>query len=759
MTPPGDDRRRAELLSRLAHAGARVQRELSRDEVLHRACISLSELGLRCSVAYPAEGGVRVHEVQLGGQLGSIEEAIGAPIVGPVRPLTPFLQRVWDEGSAYTDHWPEEAELFMGAPLVELLDKIDGGSFTRGIGVRVAEGGASALIVFATGAWLREGDLGAFHLFALQLGAALDAAQTVARLRERNSELAALNRLAALSAAAEQLPPILDSAIDVIRDAAGAGGVGIVVLPSSTGELRRVHVSGNDRDLAGLLHDVAAEDAVFHQVLRDGKVLVDHPEDVPPHVAAFMRGAGFLTAVLVPLRFRGDPLGALAVFFRDVRSAEACHVDLLGALGGQIGAAIENHELLESRRRRISELTLLNDIAAATVALDPALLLHSALSRVAATFKADIGAAYVRHRGRREIVARLGFTGETVPPEPTPEDPSELAVARKCAVRWPGDVLETPRIRWFRECEGIHSAIAVPMLAKDRTVGSFVLGRKAADPFTFEDMRLISAVGVQLGVAVDNARLYEDLRHSYAALAHAQEQLIQQERLAALGQLAAVVAHEVRNPLGAIFNSLGSLRRMLQPRGDPKMLLDIIGEEAGRLNRIVGDLLDFARPAPAALRPEPLDRVVDDAIQAAGVDSRIRVERHLAPDLPPVPMDARLIRQALLNLLTNAAQAMPAGGTLSVAARLDGDAVRIEVSDTGDGIPDELRPRIFEPFFTTRPTGTGLGLAVVKRILDDHGAVIQVEPGALAGTRFAVRLPLSIGGAARGVVEPHPRGE
>jgi signal transduction histidine kinase len=122
-------------------------------------------------------------------------------------------------------------------------------------------------------------------------------------------------------------------------------------------------------------------------------------------------------------------------------------------------------------------------------------------------------------------------------------------------------------------------------------------------------------------------------------------------------------------------------------------------------------------------------------------------------------MDAHLIRQALLNLLTNAVQAMPAGGILSIAARLDGDHVRVDVSDTGGGIPEELRPRIFEPFYTTRPTGTGLGLAVVKRILDDHGATIRIEPGHPVGTRFVVRLPLSIGGPAFDTVERHPRGE
>jgi PAS domain S-box-containing protein len=242
----------------------------------------------------------------------------------------------------------------------------------------------------------------------------------------------------------------------------------------------------------------------------------------------------------------------------------------------------------------------------------------------------------------------------------------------------------------------------------------------------------------------ETARLYEDLRRSYAELARAQDQLVRQERLAALGELAAVVAHEVRNPLGAIFNSLGTLRRLVRPSGDAKMLLDIVAEEADRLNRIVSELLDFARPSPPALRPQPLERVLDEAVAAAlaGTDDRIALVRDVPDALPLIPMDARLIRQAILNVALNAVQAMSEGGTLTVRARLAGDTAVVELADTGPGIPSELRCRIFEPFFTTKATGTGLGLAVLKRILDDHRGRVEVRGGEQRGTVFALHLPL-----------------
>jgi signal transduction histidine kinase len=309
----------------------------------------------------------------------------------------------------------------------------------------------------------------------------------------------------------------------------------------------------------------------------------------------------------------------------------------------------------------------------------------------------------------------------------------------------------------FRAIVGGQAHLALPLQVRDRRIGAAVLvDTQGPRHFAPAEVDRATAIANQLAVVVEHARLYEDLRRSYADLRRAQDQLVHRERLAALGELASVVAHEVRNPLGVIFNSLGSLRRILRPEGDAKMLLDIVGEEADRLNRIIGDLLDFARPTLPTLRPEALDRVLEEALSAALAQARgpVDVRREVAPDLPLVPVDARLLRQALVNVILNAVQAMPEGGPLSVRARArDGFAV-LEVEDAGPGIPDEVRHRIFEPFFTTKATGTGLGLAVVKRILDGHRGRIEVSAAPGGGTTFALHLPLAPldaqGGAGRG---------
>jgi two-component system sensor histidine kinase HydH len=295
-----------------------------------------------------------------------------------------------------------------------------------------------------------------------------------------------------------------------------------------------------------------------------------------------------------------------------------------------------------------------------------------------------------------------------------------------------------------------RSVLVVPLVARDEVLGTVVLDdTHRARVFSEAEMERTTAVCQQIALALLSARLYEDLRKSYAELARAQAELIERERLAALGEMAASVAHEVRNPLGVIFNSIGGLKRLLQPSGDVRLLLDIVAEEADRLNRMVGDLLEYSRPLRPAVQAVHLQTVIEEAVGSVlptrhenDIAARISVE----PGLGPVSADARLLRQALVNLLTNSVQAMPHGGVLTItASRVHSDGpvqARISVHDTGAGIPSAVRGKVFQPFFTTKPTGTGLGLAVVKRIVDGQGGRVQLAD-CDRGTEFHLFLPLS----------------
>jgi signal transduction histidine kinase len=225
-----------------------------------------------------------------------------------------------------------------------------------------------------------------------------------------------------------------------------------------------------------------------------------------------------------------------------------------------------------------------------------------------------------------------------------------------------------------------------------------------------------------------------------------QDELVRKEQLAAVGELAAVIAHEVRNPLAIIKNAVSSLRRRPEDTSQTATLCAILDEESTRLNRIVGDLLHYAKPL--SVTPQNVD-VVDVVERAAShlreqpnIDLDLTIERGLRP----IVGDAVLVRQAIDNVLHNALQAMGSGGSLSIRVRerrAGSDGVEVTIRDTGEGMDTVVRQRALDPFFTTRPTGTGLGLAIVARVVEAHGGQLTILSERGAGTEVHIFLPRS----------------
>jgi PAS domain S-box-containing protein len=237
----------------------------------------------------------------------------------------------------------------------------------------------------------------------------------------------------------------------------------------------------------------------------------------------------------------------------------------------------------------------------------------------------------------------------------------------------------------------------------------------------------------------------QGIAHDITERREMQEQIARGERLADLGRMAASIAHEIRNPLGAIVNSIGVLRR---PGGaaDPQ-LLNIVTEEAARLDGIIREFLLFARPPARAPQPCDLPSLVDETVVLFRRDEQLprasTVTVRCGPDLPLLLVDPKQLRQVLWNLLKNGAEAIAEGGHIDVSVDLEpsGDAVTVIVTDDGHGVADPSA--IFEPFYTTRAQGTGLGLAVVSRIVRDHGGSVWAENLAEGGARFVCRLPVA----------------
>ena len=249
----------------------------------------------------------------------------------------------------------------------------------------------------------------------------------------------------------------------------------------------------------------------------------------------------------------------------------------------------------------------------------------------------------------------------------------------------------------------------------------------------------------------------EGLEESYRKLQEQSEQLIEieknlrsAEKLSTLGEMAAVLAHEIRNPLGSIRGTAEILRDDYRP-GDPKYeFIDIQIRETERLNRVVEDFLRMARPLPTEMVPCRVQAELETVIMLVAKDAG---ERHVALSLEPPTFDAVVsgngdkLRQAFLNIAINSLQAMNGGGTLTIATSLcpadqAPDMCEIKFCDSGEGIDPESSARIFEPFYTTKPDGTGLGLAITKKIIEGHGGSLHVESELGQGTTVFVRLPL-----------------
>jgi signal transduction histidine kinase len=262
----------------------------------------------------------------------------------------------------------------------------------------------------------------------------------------------------------------------------------------------------------------------------------------------------------------------------------------------------------------------------------------------------------------------------------------------------------------------------------------------------YTEMVFYVAIGLMTGVLIE--RQWRERRRSESL----QRELARQERLSSLGQMAAGLAHEIRNPLGSIQGAAEILGDRAAEGSREGELFDVLKKESRRLGAVVDHFLGFARPHPLALAPTDVAGVVNRACAQIELDAtarRITIARALEPGLPTLEADAGQLHQVLLNLLLNATSATADGGRVEVSAargQRDGaPAVVIAVRDSGAGIPPEALPHVFDPFFTTRENGTGLGLSISHAIVRDHGGSIDITSRPGTGTTVSVALPVEAG--------------
>ncbi|MBW1705863.1 MAG: PAS domain S-box protein [Deltaproteobacteria bacterium] len=303
--------------------------------------------------------------------------------------------------------------------------------------------------------------------------------------------------------------------------------------------------------------------------------------------------------------------------------------------------------------------------------------------------------------------------------------------------------------------EGIKATVYIPLVLKKEPVGVMCVCSRSELKFSEDYVEFFTAVGNQIGMAVGNAVLYEGANRAYKELKEVQEQVIRSEKLASLGKLSATIAHEINNPLSAVLTYIRLLmklkdRDLLAPKRmeDISRYLTTMESETARCGEIVKNLLAFSRQSKMTIEEHNIEDIINKTLILISHDlemKEIRLVKEIEPDLPKVKCDFKQIQQALLNLVSNASEAMTKGGILSLTASCPGDDGFLDVliSDTGCGIPQKDLKNIFEPFFTTKEEGkgVGLGLSVVYGIITRHNGSIDVESEPGKGSSFKVRLP------------------
>jgi signal transduction histidine kinase len=282
--------------------------------------------------------------------------------------------------------------------------------------------------------------------------------------------------------------------------------------------------------------------------------------------------------------------------------------------------------------------------------------------------------------------------------------------------------------------------------AVGRTLGAIYLDNpETSAPFSADSLRISEALAHHAALAIENAQLFEREQATIRELRQAQSRLLQSEKLATIGQMAAGIAHELNTPLTYIMGNLELMQA--QPLTDPQQgMLRSMARGADRLKSLAQSLLAFSRPAQEVPVTLPVNEVIERSLELCHYQilrGGVALQKQLAADVPPIRGVSNQLEIALINLIVNAVDAMDGGGTLVVASGAGNGGVEILVSDTGHGIPEEIQSTVFEPFFTTKPEGkgTGLGLSTVLMIVERHEGRIELTSAAGRGTTFRILLP------------------
>jgi signal transduction histidine kinase/CheY-like chemotaxis protein len=620
--------------------------------------------------------------------------------------------------------------------------------------------------------WLAE-------LFAAQAAVALDNARLHAEVKQRARELAALNKTSQTIASILDKDRMLRLVMAEIRSLLDAQGASVLLFDAANNELVFAAASSpSAQELVGTRMPATAGAAGWTVQNKQALLISDAQSDERFYKKVdATTGLTTRSLVAVPLIFNDAVIGVVEAINKASGAFTQHDLDMLEVMAGSIAVAIENVWLFTSLDQEKEHLELLYCLGQQLLeSLDVREVAQRALDGICGVVKAQHGNVLVREldSAAAPLVVTFGYNpgaGQILQERCRQGHDCGLEgwVIRERQTAQVDDVTRDPR--WLH-LPGLHdqirSALCVPLLNGTDLVGVLSIFSEQAAFFNEAARRLVESAAATVTIAIANARLFQAERKQFNRLHEFQAQLVHAEKMAAVGRLAASIAHEINNPLQAVQGCLALLQEELagQPRPDKvARYLTMAESEIDRVGAIVRRMRDFYRPAREEMRPTDVNAVVQNVLELSRKQlehNGMAVESEWANNLPAIQANASYLKQVFLNLTLNAIDAVTAGkrldappgprGTLRVRTapdqlQLKGNhqlipAVRIEFSDTGEGIPPEALPHIFEPFFTTKGSGTGLGLFISYEIVEAHGGQITASSQAGAGTLFTIVLPV-----------------
>ena len=493
-------------------------------------------------------------------------------------------------------------------------------------------------------------------------------------------------------------------------------------------------------------------------VAREGIALnvpdVTHDTRYLPHDGA---APPTISELCVPMRIRAHVIGVLNVESGRQNHFTTTDQFLLQTLANQTAVALQNARLYAQTQRNARELSaLISATHVLSANLDLNTVLQQTLMQINTLLDAEDASVLLYDATSDDLVFAAVADGQTSAILFGQHISLDAGIAGWVMQHKTSTIVEDAQrdLRFYDEIDLLtsittRSLLAVPLIAKDRIIGVLEVINKVDGAFNDHDRELLEALANSAAVAIDNARLYQEMIDQIQVLRATQVKLIHSEKMGALGRLIASISHEINNPLQSIQGCLTLAKEELESPIRPEKIeryLDIAEDEIERIATIVRRVRDFYRPSGQEHAPTDLHQTLESVLELSGKElqhSHVNVERIWDPAIPLIVANPDHLKQVFLNLVINAIDAMPEGGDLSIRTILDHESVSIEFTDTGVGMPSEVQARLFEPFFTTKSQGSGLGLSISYGIIQEHEGQILVQSEVGKGTTFTIVLPIA----------------